>query len=75
VREAIIILIGGIWEFFGYVTVASVLTGMEYGATIIYYLWVLIDLTLIPAGIAVLYGVRRYYKTEFFDKLLFNDLV
>jgi uncharacterized membrane protein len=74
-REALIITIGGIWEFFGYVNVAWFFTGGEYVATIISYLWVLIDLVLIPAGIAVLYGVRKYYKKEFFDQLLFNDSV
>ncbi len=76
-RELAIISIGGVWEFFGYVFVASLyyifFLGMTLIETIAFYAWVLIDLTLIPAGIAVVYAVRRYFKEEYMDRLLFGD--
>ncbi len=76
-REVCIITIGGIWEFFGYVLVGALgyffVFGVPFLATLISYLWVLIDLTLIPAGIVVVYAIRRYFKQEYFDQLLFND--
>ncbi|MBN2149871.1 MAG: ECF transporter S component [Candidatus Lokiarchaeota archaeon] len=76
-REACIITIGGIWEFFGYALVGAfgyyLAFGTDFLATFISYLWVLIDLTLIPAGIFVVYGVRQYFKQDYFDQLLFND--
>nr|MDO8116540.1 hypothetical protein [Candidatus Sigynarchaeota archaeon] len=77
VRELVIISIGGIWEFFGYVFVASlyyvIVLGMTLIETIAFYAWVLIDLTLIPVGIVVVYAVRRYFKEEYMDRLLFGD--
>ncbi len=75
--ETIIVTIGAIWEFFGYVNIGAIgnyaLMGWPYIDTLMSYLWVLIDFTLIPAGIAVIIGVRKYYNQDYFDHILFND--
>lgn len=78
-RELLILLIGSTWAFFGYVNVGAlgnyfvVYPGMTYLETLISYLYVLVEFMLIPAGLLVVYGVRKYFGQEYFDRIFFNE--
>ena len=78
-RELVILVIGSTWAFFGYVNVGAlgnyfvVYPGMSYLGSLISYLYVLLEFMLVPVGIGVVYGVRRYFGVDYFDHLFFND--
>lgn len=78
--EAVILCIGCVWEYLGYAIVGTpywmtLYPGFTALESFIGYLYVLFDLIFVPIGLAVTTGVRRYFQTDYLDRLLYNDAI
>ncbi|MHA1791401.1 MAG: ECF transporter S component [Promethearchaeota archaeon] len=75
--EALILIIGGTWEVFGYFFIGgpyfNLAFDVPYEISLLWYLPVFIDLIFVPVALAVIYAARISFQEEYLDGVLFND--
>lgn len=76
-RETAIMVIGGIWEVFGYAIVGVPYYVFVYGFEPVialgWYLVVFIDMVHVPIALAVIIAIRRAFGKNYLDGILFKD--
>ncbi|MFX0099191.1 MAG: ECF transporter S component [Candidatus Hodarchaeota archaeon] len=76
-RELPIMVIGGVWEIVGYAIVGipyfMYVWGYPFLMVLGWYLAVGIDLIFLAIAPVIIHAIRKYFKVDYLDRMLFKD--